>query len=71
MAIIKKVKITDDFITLGQFLKVADLVSSGGEVKYFILNKNILVNGSAENRRGRKLYKEDLITIDEDIYQIC
>lgn len=71
MAVIKKVKIVDDYITLGQFLKVVDLVSSGGGVKYFIFNNKILVNGVEEDRRGRKLHKDDLITIDDDTYQIC
>lgn len=71
MAIIKKVEIKEDFITLGQLLKIVDLVSSGGEVKYFILNNNILVNDITEKRRGRKLYKDDLITIEDNVYQIC
>ena len=71
MAIMKKVKINDEFITLGQFLKVVDLVSSGGEVKYFILNNNILVNNEKETRRGRKLYRKDQIIIDNITYEIC
>lgn len=71
MAIMKKVEIVDKFITLGQFLKVVDLVSSGGEVKYFILNNNILVNNEKETRRGRKLYKNDQISINNATYEIC
>ncbi len=71
MAIMKQVKIHDDFITLGQFLKVVDLVSSGGEVKHFISQNDILVNGEQEDRRGRKLHRNDRIEVNGTSYQIC
>ena len=44
MAIIKNIKIEGDFITLGQFLKAADIISSGGEAKGFLLNNKVLIN---------------------------
>lgn len=71
MGIIKEVKIKDEFITLGQLLKLVDLVSTGGEVKYFLMNEKILVNNIQDNRRGRKLYKNDLINIQSVTYKIC
>ena len=71
MAIMEKVKIDSEYITLGQFLKFADLVSSGGEVRRFISESKIIVNGEAENKRGRKLYKNDLICVNNKQYQIC
>ena len=71
MAIMKQVKIHDEYITLGQFLKIVDLVSSGGEVKYFISENLILVNGEEENRRGRKLYRNDQIEVNDLTYKIC
>ena len=71
MAIMKEVKIDSEFITLGQFLKFADLVSSGGEVRAFLAENEISVNGEAENRRGRKLYRNDLICIGGKQYKIC
>lgn len=71
MAIIKDVKIRDEFITLGQFIKVVDLISSGGEAKAYLLNTKVLINGEEDSRRGRKLYKGDLIVIDEKQYKIC
>ena len=67
----KNVKIKDEYITLGQFLKIADLVSTGGEAKIFLLENEILVNGLKENRRGRKLYKDDIIEISKIGYKIC
>ena len=68
---IKEIEIRDEFITLGQLLKIADLVSTGGETKYFLMNETILVNNQEENRRGRKLYKNDLIQIQNITYKIC
>ena len=47
-------KITTEFITLQQFLKMKDIISSGGEAKYFVKGNEILVNGEKEDRRGRK-----------------
>ena len=65
------IDINSDYIKLEQFLKLIDLVSSGGEAKLFILNNDILVNNIIEKRRGRKLYKEDQIFIDGQLYKIC
>ena len=52
-------------ITLGQLLKIADLVSSGGQAKWFLQEyaNDILVNGEPENRRGRKLYPGDSVVL--------
>ena len=55
--------IRGDIITLGQLIKVLNLVSSGAEVKDFLAEQRILVNGEHENRRGRKLHPGDLVTI--------
>lgn len=70
MAIIS-IPIKDEYIALGQFLKIADLISSGGEAKFYLLNQKVLVNGEEDNRRGRKLYKEDLVEINQKTYKIC
>ncbi len=71
MALIKEVKIRDEYITLAQFLKITDLVNSGGEVKYFLSVNKILVNGEEENRRGKKLYKGYEIKVSDKQYRIC
>lgn len=68
---IKTIQIRDEFITLGQLLKTADLVSTGGETKIFLMSNQILINNELDNRRGRKLYKGDLIEINHQIYKIC
>lgn len=71
MTDIRKVEIYDEYITLAQFLKIVDLISSGGEAKDFILLNKIFINDIEENRRGRKLYKGDLIKISSKEYEIC
>ena len=51
----KEVKIKDEFIKLGQALKLAGLVDSGLEAKDVIIGGEVLVNGEPDLRRGRKL----------------
>lgn len=60
-----KIQIHTDYITLGQLLKLADVIQSGGEAKIAVKTLPIQVNGEPENRRGRKLYKNDEIIINE------
>ena len=57
-----KITIRDDFIKLGQAMKLAGLVETGVEAKYEIEEGKVKVNGEPENRRGRKLYKGDSFT---------
>jgi ribosome-associated protein len=57
-------EIKDDAIKLDSFLKLADLVMSGGEAKQLIQNGYVQVNGQPETRRGRKLYDGDRVKLD-------
>lgn len=66
----QSVKITTEYIKLGQLLKLVHLISSGGEEKVFVLTHKILVNGESENRRGRKLYPNDKIVVDNHEFVI-
>ncbi len=59
----KPLKITTPYITLQQLLKIEDIISSGGEAKFFLSSNTVLVNGEEENRRGRKLYPNDVIKV--------
>lgn len=54
------IKIKDEFIKLGQALKLAGLVESGVEAKIVIQDGEVLVNGEVDERRGRKLYNGDV-----------
>ena len=71
MGKLTQIHITTDYIKLEQFLKIADIVSTGGEAKIYILENDILVNGETEKRRGRKLYPQDKVEVDGKVYEIC
>ncbi|GGC94803.1 hypothetical protein GCM10007216_26910 [Thalassobacillus devorans] len=58
-----KIEISTDYIQLGQFLKLANIVESGGMVKVFLSEYEVYVNNELENRRGRKLYAGDVVEI--------
>ncbi|KDN58669.1 MAG: S4 domain-containing protein YaaA [Exiguobacterium sp.] len=59
-----KVSITTEYVTLGQFLKLADIISSGGQAKFFLEDVQIKVNGEVDQRRGRKLRDGDKIEVE-------
>jgi len=66
----KEIKINTDFIQLDQFLKWANIVSSGGEAKALIKEGAVQVNNLPEQRRSRKLKIGDEIKVNEQIYKI-
>ena len=59
----EKIAISSEYITLGQFLKYAAIVSSGGMVRHILEEYTIHVNDVKENRRGKKLRPGDKIVI--------
>jgi len=59
------VEIDREFITLGQLLKFENIIESGGMVKIFLSDYEVLVNGEQDQRRGRKLYPGDVVQIEE------
>ena len=62
--------IRDEFIKLGQALKLAGLVSSGIEAKVLIADGEVSVNGETETRRGRKLRDGDTVQIRGDTFTV-
>ena len=58
-----KLRKDEDFITLGVLLKLAGIIDTGGQAKWFLNENAVLVNGDEENRRGRKLYHGDEILV--------
>jgi ribosome-associated protein len=58
---VRDVQIEGDVIRLGQLLKVAGIVDSGGEAKELIASGGVTVNGEPETRRGRQLRAGDLL----------
>lgn len=56
--------IRDEFIKLGQALKLAGLVYSGTDAKEFINDGLVKVNGEIETRRGKKIVPGDIISFE-------
>lgn len=54
-----EIKIRDEFIKLGQAMKLAGLVDEGSDAKFVIQNGEVKVNGETEYQRGKKLHPGD------------
>jgi ribosome-associated protein len=65
------ITIESEYITLGQFLKFAGIISMGSEAKSYLSQNEAVVNGEKEARRGRKLRPGDLVVLPKEIYQIA
>ena len=59
-----EIRIKDEFIKLGQALKLAGVVEDGVEAKYVIQDGLVKVNGEVDERWGRKVYEGDMISFD-------
>lgn len=55
----EQIKIRDEFIKLGQAMKLAGLVDEGSDAKFVIQNGEVKVNGETEYQRGKKLRSGD------------
>lgn len=64
------ITIRDDYIKLGQALKLAGLVGSGVEAKVLIEEGKVLVNGQTETRRGKKLHEGDRVTLGNEHFTV-
>ncbi|MBR4343642.1 MAG: RNA-binding S4 domain-containing protein [Lachnospiraceae bacterium] len=60
----KKINIRDEFIKLGQAVKLSGEAFTGVDAKYLIEDGKVSVNGEVEKRRGRKLYNGDIFTLN-------
>ena len=59
-----------EYITLQQFLKITDIISTGGQAKAFLQENDVYVNDEEEKRRGRKLYSGDIVKINDREFKI-
>ena len=60
----ESIQIRDDFIKLGQALKLAGLVESGVDAKFAVQDGLVRVNGKTEYKREKKLYSGDVFSYD-------
>lgn len=64
------ITIRDDFIKLGQAMKLAGMVGSGVDAKLVIQDGQVEVNGEVDTRRGRKLVEGDVVTFNGESFRI-
>jgi ribosome-associated protein len=58
-----KIKANEEYITLQNLLKICDIIPTGGMAKFFLMENEVLVNNTPEDRRGRKLYDGDVVKV--------
>ncbi len=68
---VEKIIIRDEYIKLGQALKLAGLVGSGVEAKIVIQEGLVQVNGVTEVQRGKKLYRDDVVSYQQQSFVIA
>ena len=63
--------ITTEYIKLQDLMKLADLVSTGGEAKLRILNEEVTVNGEICTMRGKKIRPGDDVAFQGAHYTVA
>lgn len=64
------IKLKEEYIKLGQALKVAGLVESGVDAKFAVQDGLVKVNGQVETQRGKKLVEGDIVEYDGNSIKI-
>ncbi len=58
------IKISTEFIKLQQLLKLANVLDSGSDIKYFLAESLVTVNGERATQRGKKIYSGDVVEVE-------
>ncbi len=64
------VKITSEYITLGQFLKYVGIIGNGCEAKIYLAENDAYINDALDTRRGRKIYPGDVVRVNNQTYKV-
>ena len=56
------IKIKDDYIKLGQVLKLSGMCDTGVDAKHLIEDGAVQVNGKTELQRGKKIRHGDVVS---------
>lgn len=65
------IEIREEPTALYKILKIANLVSGGGEAKQAISEGYVSLNGEVETQKRKKIYAGDLIHFNEQYLQIA
>ena len=60
----------EEYITLNILLKIVNLISTGGQAKFFLQENEVFVNDELEQRRGRKLYDGTVVRVGNSKFLI-
>ncbi len=66
----EKIEISTEYIKLDSAMKLSGAVAMGSDAKHEIQSGSVSVNGTVENRRGKKLYKGDSFQYKNKTYEI-
>ena len=66
-----EISINTEYIKLDQLLKFAGVAENGADAKFIIMDEVVEVNGEIETRRGRKIRKGDVVTVGDQIINVC
>jgi ribosome-associated protein len=66
----REIATRDGAIRLGQFLKLADMVEAGADVKQLLAEGDVTVNGEPELRRGRQLSTGDVVEVLGEVLKV-
>ena len=66
----QEIKIRDEFIKLGQAIKLAGLVETGVDAKIAVQDGEVKVNGEVDTRRGKKLVPGDVVEFNGNAFKI-
>jgi ribosome-associated protein len=67
----REIPIRGEMIRLGELLKLAGVVGTGGEAKLLLASSEVTVNGEAESRRGRQLRAGDEVLVGDEALRVA
>ena len=67
----REIPIRGEMIRLGELLKLAGVVGTGGEAKQLLASEEVRVNGEPETRRGRQLHAGDEVLVGGEALRVA